>query len=434
MSGDKRHHSPDDAGLRRRRSAHHDGDDYSAAGASSDSPGPGTNVISSVRSATQSSRPIGSEKDGSIPVSHELMGPVQGTRLSLDTDTESPRHIPKETLSGGARTQVDEAVPAQRSQNMFPDGSGMASDRASRVGSSVASSNAQAPSQSSPATQRGRQRGYSLRSALFQRNIRDTPSGAPSAGIEMSKVGPKNGHRRQASAQSTRLQTGKKGVDTIVEVSPTEYSEWEEESKIQDLERHAGIKSAIALPKGQSWYRGLPHDPPAWRHVNEVLARMKKIVLRTQEIPPSQDGRHISLDPSRETALVDERTGKIYIPNSIRSSRYNAWNFVPRQLFAQFSKLANFYFLCVSILQMIPGLSTTGSKYTKGFTTFRIQPLTSTQLIPLLCHYFFLLPFLWRRKGMMIYDVTDSTRSRTIVKLMCFSNTTRQEGLNTQKS
>ncbi len=34
--------------------------------------------------------------------------------------------------------------------------------------------------------------------------------------------------------------------------------------------------------------------------------------------------------------------------------------FVPRQLVAQFSKVANFYFLTISILQMIPGLSTTG--------------------------------------------------------------------------
>src|SRR6202012_253678 len=41
--------------------------------------------------------------------------------------------------------------------------------------------------------------------------------------------------------------------------------------------------------------------------------------------------------------------------------RYTPWNFVPKQLVAQFGKLANFYFLCISILQMIPGLSTTGS-------------------------------------------------------------------------
>lgn len=50
-----------------------------------------------------------------------------------------------------------------------------------------------------------------------------------------------------------------------------------------------------------------------------------------------------------------------YISNVIRSSRYTLLNFFPRQLLAQFSKLANFYFLTVSIMQMIPGLSTTGT-------------------------------------------------------------------------
>ena len=58
---------------------------------------------------------------------------------------------------------------------------------------------------------------------------------------------------------------------------------------------------------------------------------------------------------------MDERTGRPYVDNTIRSCRYTPLNFVPRQLWAQFGKLANFYFLCVSTLQMIPGLSTTGT-------------------------------------------------------------------------
>ncbi|KAK5006178.1 hypothetical protein LTR28_006805, partial [Elasticomyces elasticus] len=78
-------------------------------------------------------------------------------------------------------------------------------------------------------------------------------------------------------------------------------------------------------------------------------------------MPPSKGGRHIDLDAFRKRPLTDERTRRSYVHNTIRSSRYTAYNFVPRQLFAQFSKLANFYFLCVSILQMIPGFSTTGT-------------------------------------------------------------------------
>ncbi|KAM7218919.1 hypothetical protein V8F06_005655 [Rhypophila decipiens] len=88
-------------------------------------------------------------------------------------------------------------------------------------------------------------------------------------------------------------------------------------------------------------------------------------LLRRKPIPRSKDGRHVPLKPglARRKALTDERTGRPYISNFIRSSRYTVWDFLPKQLFFQFSKLANFYFLVIGILQMVPGLSTTG-KYT----------------------------------------------------------------------
>jgi phospholipid-translocating ATPase len=96
------------------------------------------------------------------------------------------------------------------------------------------------------------------------------------------------------------------------------------------------------------------------KKARELGNRARKFILRVQDIPPSKDGRHIDLQPPGKERRIDERTNKPYTSNWIRSTRYNAWNFIPRQLVAQFSKLANFYFLCVSILQMIPGLSTTG--------------------------------------------------------------------------
>ena len=49
-----------------------------------------------------------------------------------------------------------------------------------------------------------------------------------------------------------------------------------------------------------------------------------------------------------------------FISNKVRTARYTVANFLPKQLVAQFSKLANIYFLFVSILQLIPGLSPTG--------------------------------------------------------------------------
>ncbi|KAL9624254.1 MAG: hypothetical protein Q9160_001501 [Pyrenula sp. 1 TL-2023] len=75
----------------------------------------------------------------------------------------------------------------------------------------------------------------------------------------------------------------------------------------------------------------------------------------------SKGGRHIEVDANRTKPLVDGRTGKPYTGNWIRSNRYTLWTFVPRQLLAQFSKLANFYFLCFAVMQLIPGLSTIGN-------------------------------------------------------------------------
>lgn len=134
------------------------------------------------------------------------------------------------------------------------------------------------------------------------------------------------------------------------------------------LKRPRSARGTSALPNYQRWVAKQARRHLPLKRVKAAFASAKKAVLRIREIQPTKDGRHIPLDASRQRPLTDERTGKPYIGNSIRSSKYNAWNFLPRQLFAQFSKLANFYFLCVSILQMIPGLSTTGT-----FTT--IVPL-----------------------------------------------------------
>lgn len=88
-------------------------------------------------------------------------------------------------------------------------------------------------------------------------------------------------------------------------------------------------------------------------------------LLRQKPLPASPDGRHIQLDAANHCPqdMIDERSAKPHVSNFIRSSRYTVWDFLPKQLIFQFSRLANFYFLVMGIMQMIPGLSTTG-KYT----------------------------------------------------------------------
>jgi phospholipid-translocating ATPase len=105
---------------------------------------------------------------------------------------------------------------------------------------------------------------------------------------------------------------------------------------------------------------------PWYRFRSRVVSLYHKIIveglLRQRPLPPSKDGRHIPLLAGRvrRTPFTDERSGKPYISNFIRSSRYTVWDFVPKQFIFQFSKLANFYFLVIAICQLIPGLSTTG--------------------------------------------------------------------------
>ena len=49
--------------------------------------------------------------------------------------------------------------------------------------------------------------------------------------------------------------------------------------------------------------------------------------------------------------------GTTTLPNTFRTSKYTAATFLPINLFEQFRRVANFYFLVIFILQLIPGVS-----------------------------------------------------------------------------
>ncbi|GJC80479.1 putative phospholipid-transporting ATPase C821.13c [Colletotrichum liriopes] len=87
-----------------------------------------------------------------------------------------------------------------------------------------------------------------------------------------------------------------------------------------------------------------------------------EVVLGRKTLPPSKNGRQIPLRLDQDVPLTDERRGgHPYVSNAIRTSRYTIYDFIPKQLFFQFSRIGNFYFLCVGVPQTIPGLSTTGN-------------------------------------------------------------------------
>ncbi|OAL46397.1 phospholipid-translocating P-type ATPase [Pyrenochaeta sp. DS3sAY3a] len=170
-----------------------------------------------------------------------------------------------------------------------------------------------------------------------------------------------NSHAR--SGHSPGFNTSNKGGESV-QVTP-DYA-----TQSTTFSESKTGKGPIALPHYDKWIqkRGSRKNVAFVKKTREFAEQARKFIFRIKDVPPSKDGRHIFLEPTRKDPLTDERTDQPYTSNWIRSTRYSAWNFVPRQLVAQFSKLANFYFLVISILQMIPGLSTTGQ-----FTT--IVPL-----------------------------------------------------------
>ncbi|XPS69948.1 hypothetical protein M3J07_002189 [Ascochyta lentis] len=356
--------------VRRRHSASYHDDDVTTTAAETTAPpyaidnpreSAGGNVPASRTSAIEStSRPISSRLSSDI-----------SPRVRFSTDTE--RHAPAQRSSMARnRASSDEMAQAGKASdakgrpgtpNLIIDTSEVTTDAPGQRSGSASSYASPLParpsSKSSPLSPKTRNRGLSMRSALFRKNVHDHTQPS-AAGIELDE----NVQSLHESTGQSRVYGNRdalKSGDTVVSVTPAQIEYASEASKGSQARLGQG---PIALPL---YNIGTKHQTSKKsiyvKRAREFAEQARKFILRQHDIPPSQDGRHIFLDPTRREPLIDERTTQPYVQNWIRSTRYSAWNFIPRQLVAQFSKLANFYFLVISILQMIPDLSTTG-KYT----------------------------------------------------------------------
>ncbi|KAF7165374.1 hypothetical protein CNMCM6106_001564 [Aspergillus hiratsukae] len=115
-------------------------------------------------------------------------------------------------------------------------------------------------------------------------------------------------------------------------------------------------KSIRTLPSSDDEQKDWFERALAWYRVYIL-----RWILRQRPLSSVQDGRRIPLKAVPDRPYIDERSGRAYISNTIRSSRYTVYDFLPKQLVFQFTRLGNFYFLCIGIPQAIPGLSTTGN-------------------------------------------------------------------------
>ncbi|KAK5118921.1 hypothetical protein LTR62_000132 [Meristemomyces frigidus] len=301
------------------------------------------------------------ERDGVHTGFHAVQPLPEPQRVRFSVDTARPK---KRKSGEMLRDSMDDTQDRSNSSpNLGIDtfaastisGSGVSTTPVVRLPGSTFSAAASSGSDpASPVSPRSRNRGLSMRSSLFARNLDRSRSIHGDSVVEMQPI-------RAVDGTNDGPATGKKGsqpsvsIQSVAEIAPMPPPS----SSPPSLRKVLPIASA--LPNYQAWMQRKASRHLALKRISEAYRKARKALLRSQEIPPSKDGRHIMLDPTRSEPMLDERTGKPHISNTIRSSKYTPWNFVPRQLFAQFSKVANFYFLTIAILQMIPGLSTTGT-------------------------------------------------------------------------
>ncbi|RDL39666.1 uncharacterized protein BP5553_04006 [Venustampulla echinocandica] len=212
----------------------------------------------------------------------------------------------------------------------------------------------------SPTSPQTRNRGYSLRRSLFTRGINSQSETAPPEILEVRSSQESGDARPTLNEGKPRhsIVSLSSDYENDLAISPVQTGYRPSDSKATKDQKTFGT---LSLPNYDTWARKRAQDNVVVKKLKGIYKGKVKPLFEPKKIPPSKDGRHIDLDASRKRPLIDERTGREYIHNTIRSSRYTLWNFLPRQVFFQFSKLANAYFLLISIMQMIPGLSTTGT-------------------------------------------------------------------------
>ncbi|KAF7239981.1 Phospholipid-transporting ATPase 3 [Varanus komodoensis] len=78
---------------------------------------------------------------------------------------------------------------------------------------------------------------------------------------------------------------------------------------------------------------------------------MPHFELKSGKKRPKEEERHLRANDRAFNLQFD------YAQNAIKTSKYNFFTFLPLNLFEQFQRVANAYFLCLLILQLIPAIS-----------------------------------------------------------------------------
>lgn len=186
----------------------------------------------------------------------------------------------------------------------------------------------------------------------------------PDALSSSSSIPPLHSRRRRATLQGERpsiiisptsASSPNPNKNTLIDPpEPTPIAATTMELTVQDSEN---IDISGANTPKDSKDKTLNEDQPVQQ---SFFGSLVSRIRGRRGVVSKGSTRVIPISSSRTTPLIQPETGKPYVSNAVTTARYNMWDFLPKQLYAQFSKIANVYFLFVASLQMVPSWSPTG--------------------------------------------------------------------------
>ena len=115
-----------------------------------------------------------------------------------------------------------------------------------------------------------------------------------------------------------------------------------------DSSQASSTEEENALPSGRTRARRATSIFTRWTVAHKRYTNKNK----ASEHPAPEEDMFVKV-----IAGAPSPSGNDYPPNTFRTSKYTAATFLPINLFEQFRRVANFYFLVIFILQLIPGVS-----------------------------------------------------------------------------
>ncbi|XP_067851314.1 phospholipid-transporting ATPase IF isoform X2 [Heptranchias perlo] len=121
--------------------------------------------------------------------------------------------------------------------------------------------------------------------------------------------------------------------------------------------------------RGSRWSRGCFISPPAWCRTVIYWIR-QQLGLDPPHRTPTR-----TIYVANHFPLYGHFVQQKFPDNRIVSSKYTVWNFIPKNLFEQFRRIANFYFLVIFLVQLM--IDTPTSPFTSGLPLFFVIIVTA---------------------------------------------------------